>query len=427
MAPAVDSICSCPRLRERSPQGTQSRETRPRFDSTDVRSERVEGPSEKIREGCRLRLKGRWPRRVESCPTRRTRGIARVMKIVIVEDDSVSRLVLRRALEDLSFEVAGFEDGAEAWDYLRNNEVQVVITDWMMPGVDGLDLCRRIRLRGGSRGPTFTSEEENSADFLRGTREDRLKSLQAGADDLLAKPLDRAELFARLNVARRIVNMEEQLRSRSLELERMHAELERRNVLLAEIASCDGLTGLKNHRFFRESLEAQFSLARRRGMPLSVVMLDVDQFKTFNDSFGHPAGDEVLREVAKILRSCVRDHDVVARYGGEEFAVLLPSTDVDDSRALGDRLRHSIEQYSWELRPITISLGISTTSPRIPRASALIELADRSLYQSKAEGRNRVTHALDLPPSPSDRRSMLTLVDDLGRTSIGGEAIPFIA
>jgi PleD family two-component response regulator len=221
------------------------------------------------------------------------------MKIVIVEDDPLARLVLRRALEDLSFEVAAFEDGAEAWDYLRSNEAQVVITDWMMPGLDGLDLCRRLRLRG-ALGPYVYVILLTARD----SREDRLKSLQAGADDCLIKPLDRAELFARLNVARRIIKMEEQLRSRSFELERMHAELERRNVLLAEIASCDGLTGLKNHRFFRESLEAQFSLARWRGAPLSVVMLDVDQFKSFNDSFGHPAGDEVLREVAKVSSPC---------------------------------------------------------------------------------------------------------------------------
>jgi two-component system cell cycle response regulator len=354
-------------------------------------------------------------------PIRRTRGIARVMKIVIAEDDAVSRLVLRRALEDLNFEVVAFADGAEAWEYLRTNEARVVITDWMMPGLDGLDLCRRIRVRG-ALGPYVYLILLTS----RSSREDRLKSLQAGADDILSKPLDRAELFARLNVARRIIEMEEQLRSRSLELERMHAELERRNVLLAELASCDGLTGLKNHRSFREALDAQFSLARWRGAPLSMVMLDVDQFKSFNDTFGHPAGDEVLREVARLLRSCVRDRDVVARYGGEEFAVLLPSTDIDDSWALAERLRQSIEQHPWELRPITISLGISTTSPRASRAALLIELADRSLYQSKAEGRNRVTHARDLPPFPADRRSMLTFVDEAGHHS-QGEALPFIA
>ena len=349
------------------------------------------------------------------------RGIVRVMKIVIAEDDSVSRLVLRRALEELNFEVIAFEDGAKAWDYLRDNEAQVVITDWMMPGLDGLDLCRSVRVQGALRPYVYVILLTS-----RNSREDRLKALQAGADDFLIKPLDRAELFARLNVARRIVKMEEQLRSRSLELERMHSELERRNVLLAEIASCDGLTGLKNHRFFRETLEAQFSLARWRGAPLSVMMLDVDQFKSFNDRFGHPAGDEVLREVSKILRSCVRDHDVVARYGGEEFAVLLPATEVEDSRSLGERLRESIERHPWDRRPITISLGISTSCARVPRAAALIELADRSLYQSKAEGRNRVTHAQDLPPSPADRRSLLTLVEDAGPAR-GGDPVPFIA
>jgi len=344
------------------------------------------------------------------------------MKIVIAEDDLVSRLVLLRSLEDLNFEVVAFADGSEAWDHLQENETHVLITDWMMPGLDGIDLCRRVRAQG-TQGPyvyviLLTSKT---------AREDRLKSLQAGADDFLTKPLDRAELFARLNVARRIRKMEEQLRTRSIELERMHAELERRNLLLAEIASCDGLTGLKNHRFFRESLEAQFSLARWRGSPLSVVMLDVDQFKSFNDTYGHPAGDDVLRVVAKILQSCVRDKDVVARYGGEEFAILLPSADVEASRSLGDRLRQSIQEHPWELRPITISLGVSTTSPGVIRASALIDLADRSLYQSKAEGRNRVTHARDLPQTPADRRAKLSLVDDANATSQGGEANQCIA
>ena len=321
------------------------------------------------------------------------------MKIVIAEDDAVTRKVLQKTLEALNFEVTPLADGQSAWDRLLSDDARLLITDWKMPGLDGLDLCRKIRLQ--MAGGPYVYIILLTA---RSSREDRLRGLQAGADDLLSKPLDRAELFARLQVARRIIGMEEQLRSRSAELERMHDELERRNVLLAEIASTDGLTGLKNHRFFQESLESQFQQSKRRGLPFSVVMLDVDQFKSYNDRFGHPAGDEVLREVAQLLRASVREQDVVARYGGEEFSILLPGAGMEASRDLGERVRRTIEGHSWEHRPITISLGIATMDNGFSRAANLLDLADRALYRSKSGGRNRVTHSWNLPPNSVDRR-----------------------
>jgi len=343
------------------------------------------------------------------------------MKIVIAEDDPGSRQMLRRLLEGLNFEVIALADGQEAWDHLQASDARLLITDWKMPRLDGLDLCRRVRLRGPADSYIYII-------MMTGLdrREDRLKALQAGADDFVTKPIDKAELFARINVARRIIDMEEQLRWRSSELERKHAELVRHNSHLSEIATSDGLTGLKNHRYFRESLEAHFSLSRRKGLPLSLVMLDVDQFKAFNDTFGHPAGDAVLRDVAELLRSCVRDHDVVARYGGEEFAVLLPATNAEAGIALGERLRAVVEGHAWPLRAITISLGLSTGGPRISRPVEMIENADRSLYRSKAEGRNRVTHARDLPDRfRGDGPHHPPLLDDSG---IGDLVIaPFLA
>jgi two-component system, cell cycle response regulator len=346
------------------------------------------------------------------------------MKILIAEDDRLTRRVLTQALEALSFDVTAMTNGLDAWEYLRANEIQVVISDWMMPGLDGLELCRRVRSRG-AEGPYVYLILLTARD----SRDDRLEGLQAGADAFLTKPFDRAELFARLNVARRIINVENQLRRRAADLERMHSEMEKRNALLAEIASCDGLSGLKNHGFFRDALDVQIRVARHQGMPLSMVMIDVDHFKSFNDSFGHPAGNDVLCEVADILRSCVRSNDLVARYGGEEFAVLLSSTDVETSLAFGERIRLAIEQHPWRHRPITISLGISTMDTQLPMAAVLLDQADRALYRSKALGRNRLTHARDLSDDHRDRRAPLSLDTNLREDDgcASGGIVPSIA
>ncbi len=315
------------------------------------------------------------------------------MTILIAEDDRVSSLVLRRSLEGLDEEVVAAGDGEEAWRVVRDRgDIRLVISDWMMPRLDGIDLCRRVRALADRPYIYFILLTAKAF------REDRLAGLAAGADDFLAKPLDRSELIARLKVARRLLATQEELRLRSEELERLHAELQRRNVQLEELATSDGLTGLKNHRHFRDALETGVSLANRQGAPYSLVMLDLDHFKQYNDAFGHPAGDDVLRDLACALREGVRDHDVVARYGGEEFVLLLPMTDADAAMVVGERLRSAIAGRPWPLRPITASLGIATTGPRAATPADLLDLADRALYRSKAAGRDRVTHALDLGP-----------------------------
>lgn len=166
---------------------------------------------------------------------------------------------------------------------------------------------------------------------------------------------------------------------------------------LRRAASTDGLTDLWNRRFLIDSLEVSYSFAVRHRLPLSFVFMDVDHFKSFNDTFGHAAGDEVLREVAGVIRRCARDQDVVARYGGEEFAFLLPGTGRSGAIAMAERVRATLESRSWRFRPLTASFGIATlrhnelTPPCPP--GVLLEHADLALYQSKREGRNRVTHA----------------------------------
>lgn len=183
-------------------------------------------------------------------------------------------------------------------------------------------------------------------------------------------------------------------------------ELERANARLKALATTDGLTGVKNRVTFDGRLAEEFERAVRHGHPLSVVMLDVDFFKPFNDTFGHPAGDAVLRRVARILADTVRGTDVVARYGGEEFVVLLPDTDHAGAMVLAERLRRGVAAGSWEQRPITISVGVSTLTPTTADAAALVEEADRALYRSKEAGRNRVTHGSNPIPQAATTRAL---------------------
>jgi diguanylate cyclase (GGDEF)-like protein len=315
------------------------------------------------------------------------------MKILIAEDDLLGSLILRKTLEKLGHEVIAAIDGADAWYHVEQGDVRLVITDWMMPRMDGLEFCRKIRSR--SNGPyvyviLVTARQQ---------RKDRSEGLEAGADDFLVKPLDCAELMARVRVATRILTMHGELENRTRALEVAHRELERKNVALAEAAVSDSLTGLKNRRHFHETLDSTYSFATRHGSTLSVVMLDVDQFKSYNDVYGHPAGDAVLTSLAATLRSNARDHDLVARYGGEEFVILLPEAGPDAARAFCNRVRSRIEASPWPLRPITASLGIATMTPLTASPSQLIDEADRALYYSKELGRNRVTHFHELSPA----------------------------
>ncbi len=180
-----------------------------------------------------------------------------------------------------------------------------------------------------------------------------------------------------------------------LELRRHVFELETVNQKLKILAASDGLTELWNYRTFRERLEVEYARSRRYGSDLSLILLDIDNFKSYNDTFGHPAGDEVLKNAANILKRSVRQSDVAARYGGEEFVLLLPETNAARAVELAERLRCQItEQVSAE-RPITASFGVSTLRPASISSSSLVDEADRALYHAKARGKNRMVHCYE--------------------------------
>lgn len=205
---------------------------------------------------------------------------------------------------------------------------------------------------------------------------------------------DQTEANARLEAANQQLEMHMLLvNEQAVELELQKAELELVNAKLTSLATSDGLTGLANHRAFQERLVEEWARSRRYGSALSIVMLDVDKFKDFNDSFGHPEGDRVLKQVAEILRRTARETDIVARYGGEEFIVLLPNTDSGNSRIAAERLREAVAAFDWPLRQVTASFGAATLSLRTASPQELVDLADKAMYRSKEAGRDRVTLA----------------------------------
>ncbi|MBC7529841.1 MAG: diguanylate cyclase [Chthonomonadaceae bacterium] len=184
-----------------------------------------------------------------------------------------------------------------------------------------------------------------------------------------------------------------ELEAQKLELEEANAQMEEINHLLTELATTDGLTGLNNHRAFQERLAEEFARSLRYHTPLSIIMLDVDDFKHFNDAHGHPAGDVVLKQVAHLMCVGARLSDVAARYGGEEFILILPQTPADAATLVAERLRKAIENAEWTHQPVTASFGVSTITPALQDTSALIAQADAALYRSKHRGRNCVTHS----------------------------------
>ncbi len=363
--------------------------------------------------------------------------------VLIVEDSRIQAAMLRQLLQKNGCEAMVAPDGARALEMAAERRPTIVISDILMPVMDGYQTCRAFKSAAELRDipVILLTSLSDPLDIVEG--------LQAGADYYLTKPYDDKYLVSMiqsivskglpversaqedmevvleghtyfigagrrqmLNLLlstysnaviqnRLLLHAQAELRTVNSKLEGQRAQIEAQGRELREVnevlrhqATRDSLTGLRNFRAFTERMSEEIERSHRRAEPLSLLLVDVDFFKQFNDTFGHPAGDEVLRSVAKLMESQARGCDFVGRYGGEEFAILLPGTDEDAAHLVAERVRAAIECGPWTRRVITVSIGIATVSGENPglESAALLTQADCALYASKAAGRNQVSH-----------------------------------
>lgn len=299
----------------------------------------------------------------------------RPVKVLVADDDRVARLVAQGVVESLGHECSLADDGAAAWRLFRTDPPDVLVTDWRMPGLDGLELCRAVRESEQDRYTYIVLLTALSA------HDEILSGIQAGADDYLVKPLDPFAMHVRLIVAERVTAL--------------HAHLSTYRAELARSAQTDPLTGLFNRRKLGDDLAALHARSTRYARPYSVAICDIDFFKRYNDTHGHQAGDDALRAVAEALRGASRQADTVYRYGGEEFVLLLPEVELPQAVHALERLRRVVEAARIGAGhghdPLTVSAGVATFDPARPvTAETLLSLADDALYRAKAAGRNAV-------------------------------------
>jgi diguanylate cyclase (GGDEF)-like protein len=296
------------------------------------------------------------------------------MRILIAEDDATSRTVLAGVLTKEGHQVEATVNGAEAWQALQQPEAPaLVILDWEMPGMDGPDVVRRVRALETDKPPyiLMLTSRSGKADIIAG--------LDAGANDYLAKPFHPGELRARVEVGRRMVEMQ--------------AALIASREALAQQATHDPLTGMLNRRAILERLHQELTRASRNGDTWAVGMCDIDHFKQVNDTYGHQTGDEVLRGIAGVLNDCLRPYDSVGRLGGEEFLVIAQTKACTDSVSLFCRLCRRVAESKMTTRSgelsVTVSIGVACGTAG-STVDGVLEAADAAMYRAKHEGRNRV-------------------------------------
>jgi diguanylate cyclase (GGDEF)-like protein len=309
------------------------------------------------------------------------------MKILVADDEQTTLFVAQAALDSLGHECLTATDGAEAWDAYRTHLPDVVISDSVMPGLTGPELCRNIRAHPTGEYAYFIMISVN------GSSEDIFEGMTAGADDYLVKPLDLEDLRARLVVASRVTALHSELAEQRTQLEGLNHDL-------AAIVRRDPLTGVGSRQALQEDLRLLDEQVKRYGGGYCIALLDVDLFKSYNDTYGHQAGDKALHAVALELSHQARTGDAIYRYGGEEFLCIFPEQSLGAGTQAVQRMRMAVEglglpHVSNAQGVLTVSAGLAVLDPERPRsASEVFKEADDGLYRAKELGRNRVEHAV---------------------------------
>jgi two-component system, cell cycle response regulator len=307
------------------------------------------------------------------------------MRILIADDSIVSRHLLDATLRKWGYEVVVACDGVEAWNVLQAEQApKLAILDWVMPGLTGPEVCRRVRENAKDK-ETYTYILLLTSKSL---KEDLVEGMEAGADDYVTKPFDQHELKARLRAGTRIIDLERELVAAREELR--------------EQATRDFLTRIWNRSSILDTLHRELVRAGREQRSVGVVLADLDHFKSVNDTYGHFAGDAVLREFTRRMQSSMRAYDAIGRYGGEEFLIVLPGCDEHTTTAQAERMRIALASEPMDMndekRLVTCSFGATTWQPGMDNSEeALIRVADDALYAAKHHGRNRVVYQ---PTSP---------------------------
>ena len=352
------------------------------------RSQVLEAPSDATPtlEELARRVRSEEPRRPRK-PTRRDHN-RMGLSILAVDDDPVSLRLLTHHLTRDGHTVTTAKDGRQALALALQSHPQMVVTDWMMPEMDGIELCKALR-----------SSSENSATYilLVTGREDEdrvIEAFDAGADEYLTKPFNPRILLARVRAGQRMIELREQSESDKQARVQQVAQMAVLNRKLRTAAMTDVLTALPNRRYAMKRLHKELKESVESGAPLSAIMIDIDHFKQVNDQHGHDVGDVVLSETAEVLRRSTRRGEVVCRLGGEEFLVICIDTNTADCSKTAERLRKAIEKRILHegtfRRNVTASFGVSSLCASVMTVDDLLMAADKYLYEAKSGGRNRV-------------------------------------